>query len=174
MRSPDEQEEFLLHGRFREGEKGGAHKPANLVVIWRVVSISGLCLITLGIVVGYVDIATHSRFEFLSDHFDLFLYSLMFGILFAFSGLIAWGRHMKRGTRSRVAGLVFAYPWMAHFLGAPIDGGSIHGPSALLIFVFIPATILAVVLLIMPSAKESEATVIKGAEARTRAGERGE
>jgi hypothetical protein len=119
------------------------------LTIWGPIAIVGVCLVAVGISVGYIDVATHFRFEFLSDDFDIFLLALLIGVLLAFVGLIGWARHLQSGARARMAGLVFASPWIAGTLGYPIDGFNIHGPSALVLLLIIPASILAVVLLIM-------------------------
>ena len=44
---------------------------------------------------------------------------------------------------------VFTAPWAALLLGYPIVGTNIHGPAAPVMMLIVPATILAVVLLIM-------------------------
>jgi hypothetical protein len=44
--------------------------------------------------------------------------------------------------------MVFASPWIVGILGYPIDGFNIHGPSALLLLLIVPASILALVLAI--------------------------
>ena len=122
---------------------------ANLLSLWKAGSIVGICLIAIGIGAGYVDIATHFNFQFLSDHFDIFLFAILAGTLSAFICLIGWARHLKRLARARLAGIVFAAPWLAGLLGYPIAGNNIHGPAALVMLLIVPASILALTLLIM-------------------------
>jgi hypothetical protein len=54
-----------------------------------------------------------------------------------------------------MAAFVFAAPWMVCLLGYPIAGFNVHGPAPLVLFLVIPASILAVVLLLMRKAKVS-------------------
>jgi len=117
--------------------------------VWKPVAFVGICLIAIGVGAGYVDVATSFRFPFLSDHFDIFLLALLIGIVSAFAGLVGWARHWKRGTRARAAGIVFRSPLLAVLLGYPAAGDNIHGPAGLLLLMMIPASILALVLLLM-------------------------
>ena len=147
MRSADEQKDFLRHGRFGEGEQSVASGlPA---VVWKAIAIVGICLIVVGIAAGYLDLATHSRFEFLSDHFSIFLIAPLIGVAASSAGLIGWARRLKRKARARMAALVFVSPWIAGLLCYPIAGDNIHGPFALVILLVIPASILALVLFLM-------------------------
>jgi len=116
-------------------------------LLWKIGSISGISLIAVGIAAAYVDIAT--QFDFFSSRFEAFILAILVGVVMAFVGLIGWAKHLKPGARVRLAGFVFAAPWIAGLLGYPIAGTNIHGRAALLIFVMIPAAILALVLLIM-------------------------
>lgn len=100
-----------------------------MLTVWKAGSITGIALIAIGIGAGYVDIATHFNFEFISDHFGIFLSAILLGTLSAFDCLIGWAIRMKRGTRALVAGLVFAAPWLVVIIGFPIAGNSIHGPA---------------------------------------------
>jgi hypothetical protein len=117
--------------------------------LWKVISILGGSLIAIGIAAGYVDVATRFEFDFISRNFGIFILAILVGVGLAFGGLIGWAKRLKREARVRAAGLVFAAPWIAGLLGYPIAGNNIHGPAALLLLVIIPATILALVLLIM-------------------------
>jgi hypothetical protein len=119
------------------------------LLLWKVGSIFGVSLIAIGVAAGYVDVATHFRFQFLSDDSGTFILAILVGLLLVFVGLIGWAKHLKPGTRARRAGIVFAAPWIALLVGYPIAGNNIHGPGAILLVMIIPATILAVVLLIM-------------------------
>ena len=67
MCSTDDQEDHLRHGRIGEGEQSAAGLPA---AVWRATSIVGICLIIIGIAVGYVDYSF--QVGFLSDHFNIF------------------------------------------------------------------------------------------------------
>jgi len=44
---------------------------------------------------------------------------------------------------------VFIAPFVGLLLGSPIGGMNIHGPSAITMMLTLPATVLAVILLIM-------------------------
>jgi hypothetical protein len=56
-----------------------------------------------------------------------------------------------------MAALVFIAPLAALLVGSPIGGTNIHGPSAITMMLTIPATILAVILLIMAAFGSREA-----------------
>jgi hypothetical protein len=110
----------------------------------------GIGLTAIGLGAGYFDVATHFRFAFLSDHFDVFVVALLLGILSSFVFMIGWARRFKKKTLARAAGVVLISPWIAGLLGYPIDSFNVHGPSALLYFLVVPAaSILALVLRIM-------------------------
>jgi hypothetical protein len=86
----------------------------------------------------------------LSDHFAIFLVALLLGILLSFVFTIVWARRFNKRTQARAAGIVFISPWVAGLLTYPIEGVNVHGPSALLWFIVMPAaSILAFVLRVM-------------------------
>lgn len=120
---------------------------------WKAVSLAGIVLTTIGASAGYIDIATGFRFEALSDHFEFLTLCLLVGAVIAFTGLIGWARHLKRPSRFRMAGWVFAFPWILCLLGYPIAGFNVHGPAPLVLLLIIPATILAVLLLLIRKAE---------------------
>jgi hypothetical protein len=117
--------------------------------IWRVVAIAGIGFVTIGAAAGYVDIATRFRFEFISDDFEIFILALLVGTLISFIGLTGWARYLDRQSRVRMAGLVFAFPWIAVLLGYPIDGINVHGAAPLVLMLVAPASILSLVLLLI-------------------------
>ena len=107
----------------------------------------GTGLVAVGLGAGYFDEATHFKFEFLSDHFDIFLVALLLGTLLSFVFTIIWARSLTKSARARAAGLVFIAPWIFGLLSYPVEGFNVHGPSALLWFLVMPAaSILALVL----------------------------
>jgi hypothetical protein len=99
-------------------------------LFWKPCAIAGICLIAIGIGAGYFDEATNFGFEFISDHFGIFLDCASIGIVLAFIGLIGWVRHLKSGTRKQMAGAVFAAPWFGCALGYALEGLNIHGGLA--------------------------------------------
>jgi hypothetical protein len=116
-------------------------------------SIVGICLIVIAITAGYVDVGTHFRYEFVSDHFDIFLIAGLIGVAASSVGLIGWAKLLKRGARVRMACLVFVLPCIAAGLFA---GNNIHGPGALILVLIIPASILVLVLLLMAGLSNSQ------------------
>src|SRR5665213_752167 len=143
MRSSRDQEKFLEHGRFGEGNPRLIRPP-----IWKAGVLVGVCLIVIGLGAGYVDVATHSRFSFLSMNYGIFISALLTGLVLSFVATIGWARGLTRGGRLRVAGLVFVLPWLGMLLAAQIDHLNIHGPSVFLCYFVLPiAMLLSVVLL---------------------------
>lgn len=121
----------------------------NSMAVWKSLAVIGTCLIIIGIGAGYVDVATHLRFDFLSDHFDVFLCALLLGVVLAFVGIVGFAKRKTRGRKGGLAALTFAFPWILGAIGYPIDGFNVHGPSALVLLLIIPASILALTLSIM-------------------------
>jgi hypothetical protein len=117
------------------------------------VAVVGIGLIVIGAAAGYVDVGTRFKFEFISDYYEVFGLALLVGTLLSFIGLIGWARHLERQYRVRMAGLVFAFPWIAVLLGYPIDGINVHGAAPIVLMLIIPATVLSVVLLLIPAMK---------------------
>jgi hypothetical protein len=122
---------------------------------WKAVAILGMGLIAMGILAGYLDVATHFRFEFISDDFDSFILAMAIGVILSFIGLIGWAAQPGTQRRGLMAGLVFIAPWIVLLLGWPIGGNNIHGPAALVMLLILPASILAFVLAIMAAAKRN-------------------
>jgi hypothetical protein len=125
------------------------------LAVWKTVSLLGIALIAIGILAGYIDVATHFRFEFISDDFDIVILALLIGVLLSFVGLIGWAAQPGVRRRGSTAGLVLIAPWIVLMLGSPIGGTNIHGPAALVMLLILPATILALVLAIMARAKRN-------------------
>jgi hypothetical protein len=132
-------------------------RQTSAVRLWQLVSLAGVFLTALGTAAFYVDIAAHFRFDFIEDHYDAFGMSILIGIVIAFVGFIGWARLCDRQRRVVMAALVFIAPFAALLLGSPIGGTNIHGPSAISMMLTIPATILAVILLIMAAFSSREA-----------------
>ena len=116
---------------------------------WRIISLSGVGLIAIGIGAGYFDVWTHFYFEFISSYFGFFLLAILVGIFSSFIGLIGWAKLLGRQRRARMAALVLISPWLAMLLGYPIAGTNIHGPSVFVMLLIIPASILALLLFFM-------------------------
>jgi len=117
--------------------------------IWKAGAIVGATLTLTAVAAGYVDVATHFRFNFLSDYFGTLLLAGLIGVVMSSVGLVGWARRMGRGSKARMAGLVFISPWIVFLLGYPIAGDNVHGPAMLVVVLMIPAIVLAVILLIM-------------------------
>ena len=102
----------------------------------------------IGVGAGYVDVATHFKFDFLSG--DSFILALLVGIVLSFGAVIGWAKQYPAGTRRRAAGIVFTAPWVAALVSNSIEGFNVHGPSVFLFFLVMPASwLLTLVLLIM-------------------------
>jgi hypothetical protein len=110
---------------------------------------SGASLVALGVVAGYVDIASKFDLAFIDDYYDFFALIALIGLVLVFVGCIGWARFCDKQHRALMALSVFTAPWAALLLGYPIAGTNIHGPAAPVMMLIVPATILAVVLLIM-------------------------
>lgn len=117
--------------------------------VWRSIALVGVALVVTGAAAEYVDVATHFRFEFISDDYEIFGLALLLGVLLSFAGLIGWGRDLDRPARMKTAALVFAFPWVAVLVGYPIDGLNVHGAAPMVLMLIVPATVLSIILLLM-------------------------
>lgn len=119
----------------------------------------GACWTIVGVGAGYFDVVTRFNFEFISHYFGIFLLMVLIGVLLAFVGCIGWASYLGKEYRILMAVVVFILPWGVLLLGRPIGGTNIHGPAVLAMLLIIPATILAVVLLIMAALKPREGKI---------------
>ncbi len=124
---------------------------------WRLTAFAGVFLVALGTAAFYIDVAAHFRFDFIEHHYDEFGICILGGVVFAFIGCLGWARLCSKQHRAMMAALVFIAPSAALLLGSPIGGTNIHGPSAISMMLTIPATVLAVILLIMAAFGSHEA-----------------
>jgi|SRR5579864_989889 len=123
--------------------------------IWKAGVIVGVCLIVIGVSAGYVDVATHFRFSFLSENFGIFIGALFAGLLLSFVAMIGWARRLTRSGRLRAAGLVFVLPWLGVLLADQIEHFNVHGPSVFLYYLVLPvASLLAIVLFFIGGASD--------------------
>jgi hypothetical protein len=143
MPSPLDQKEFLEHGRFGDGNLS-LIRPS----IWKAGVLVGVCLIVIGVSAGYVDVATHFRFSFLSTNYGIFIGALFAGLVLSFVATIGWARGFTKNGRLRTAGLVFVLPWLGMLLADQVEHFNVHGPSVFLYYFVLPvALLLAIVLL---------------------------
>jgi multisubunit Na+/H+ antiporter MnhG subunit len=124
---------------------------------WRVITLAGAVLVLLGTVAFYIDVAARFRFDFIEHHYDEFGMSILIGVVCCFAGCIGWARLCNRQHRAMMAAAVFVAPIVGLLLGSPIGGMNIHGPSAITTMLTLPATVLAVILLIMAAFGSHEA-----------------
>lgn len=118
---------------------------------WTVGILVGVFLTVIGVGAGYVDVATHFRFDFLTTYFGWFIAALLVGIVLSFVAIIGWAKQFPDGTRRRkAAGIVFAAPWVVALAASSVEGFNVHGPSVFLFFLVMPVSwLLALVLVIM-------------------------
>ena len=122
----------------------------------RLLACAGTFLIASGGAAFYIDAAARFRFDFIEYRYDEFGISILIGVIFAFIGCIGWAKFCSKQRRAMMAGIVFIAPFAALLVGSPIGGTNIHGPAAITMMLIIPATILAVVLLIMAAFSSRE------------------
>jgi hypothetical protein len=123
------------------------------LAVWKTISLLGVALTAVGISAEYIDVATHFRFEFISNDFEVFTLALLAGTVLCFVGFIGWSVQPGTQRRGLTAGLILIAPWIVLLVGSPIGGTNIHGPAALVFLLILPATILALVLAIMSGVK---------------------
>jgi drug/metabolite transporter (DMT)-like permease len=96
----------------------------------KLITTFGVVCVVVGVSWDFIDVWTHFRFDFLSDHFELFLAALGVGIVLSMGGAIAWARRFDRPKKFRVAGGIFLIGAVA-LMVAPKN---VHGPGMLLVF----------------------------------------
>ena len=116
---------------------------------WRLTAVVGVAFVMAGAAAGYVDVATHFRFEFISDDYGFFGLALVLGVLLSFAGLIGIARDLDQPARIKTEGLDFAFPWVVVLVGYPIDGLNVHGAAPVVLMLVVPATILSLTLLLI-------------------------
>lgn len=55
---------------------------------WTIGIVLGAVLTVVGVSAGYIDVSTHFRFDFVSEHFDVFLGMLIIGLAVSFVAVI--------------------------------------------------------------------------------------
>lgn len=121
--------------------------------VWKLTALTGFALIVTSVAAEYVDVATHFKFEFISDHYGFFGVALLTGILLSFVGVIGWARYLDRSACLATAGAVFALPCIAVLVGYPINGINVHFAAPTVLMLVLPAAILSVILLLMSSVR---------------------
>jgi hypothetical protein len=111
----------------------------------KLITTFGVACVVVGVSWGLVDVWTDFRFQFLSDHYELFLATLAVGIVLSMGGAIAWTRHFDRAKKFRVAGGIFVIGAVA-FMVVP---NNVHGPGMLLGFASILTLTLSLVIGVM-------------------------
>jgi hypothetical protein len=107
----------------------------------------------VGIGAGFLVDCAHFDSEFIDNDFDVFASAGLVGVILCFIGLIGWCRRLARERRVLMALSVFIAPWIVLLLSYLTVGVHLHGSAAPVIMLIFPATILAVILLIVPSVK---------------------
>ena len=118
--------------------------------LFRVCAIVGTALLTVCIVVTYLD----AKVDFIHDRYTAVVLVAILGVLLSFIGSIGWAAQVKRKTRILMAAVVFLYPVAAICVGIPIVGRSepgilVHIVGAL----FLPAFVLSMALMVMAATK---------------------
>jgi hypothetical protein len=80
------------------------------------------------------------------------------GLLFAFVGCIGWATYISRQSVRQMAWTASLAPWFVLLLGYPLEGFNVHGYSAILMLLILPATLLSIVLGIM-AVRKAEASL---------------
>jgi hypothetical protein len=92
------------------------------------------------------------HFEFIADHYLLFLIAIGIGVLSLFVGLIGWAKQLGRQGRTVMGAIVFIAPVATCLLASLIGGTNVHGPFYLFLLPMIPVSVLGVALLLMAAA----------------------
>jgi hypothetical protein len=130
----------------------------NRAAFWRTVAITGIGVLAVSLGAFGIDFVTIGRFEFISDHYELFLLGIGAGVLLLFVGLIAWAKNLGKQGRTTMGTVVFIAPIATCVLAAFISGTNVHGPFFLFLFAMIPVSVLGLALLLMAAAAPRDRT----------------
>jgi hypothetical protein len=118
----------------------------------KLVAAIGIVCIAVGLSWGFLD-GSDFAFRLLSDsvnrfitvNAELFLITLLAGIVLSAGGTIAWTRHFDKRKRLKVAGYIF----LVGLLAMLIAPGNVHGPGMLVVMTAVCSWILSIVLAII-------------------------
>ena len=117
--------------------------------VWKILAITGICLPVVGLGAVGLDFVTRGRFEFISDHYEIFLLAIPIGVALLLVSLIGWATVLGKTGRTRIAFFTLVVPIAVILIGYALGGTNVHGPFYLFLLPMAALFIVGIVVAIM-------------------------
>jgi len=118
---------------------------AKLRWFWSIASISSAILLIGGLGAMCLDYAVNGGIDFIDDHFQLFLWANLVGLVLCMVSILGWVRHSDRRGRTVIGAATFLLSVGTGVLGNLIRPYDVHGPFSMLFLTLLPMCILGLV-----------------------------
>jgi hypothetical protein len=119
---------------------------AKLCWFWSIASISCAILLVGGLGAMCLDYAVNGGIDFMDDHFQLFLWANLVGLVLCMVSILGWVRHSDRRCRAVIGAATFLLSVGIGVVGNLIRPYDVHGPFSMLFLTLLPTAILGLVL----------------------------
>ena len=119
---------------------------AKLRRFWSIASISSAILLIGGLGAECLDYAENGGNDFIDDHFQLFLWANLVGIVLCIVSILGWVRHSDRRGRTVIGAATFLLSVGISVFGNLIRPYDVHGPFSMLFLTLLPTATLGLVL----------------------------
>ena len=113
---------------------------------WGIASISSAVLQIGGLGALCLDYAVNGGIDFIDDHFQLFLWANLAGLILCVVSILGWARHLDRRGRVVIGAATFLLSVGIGIIGNLIRPYDVHGPFSMLFLTLLPTSILGLVL----------------------------
>ena len=117
--------------------------------IWKALAIAGMSALVIGLVAFSLDAATMGNFDFISDHYEVFLLAILVGAGLLLVSLIGWAAALGKAGRRRIAFFTLTVPLGVILIAGVIGGTNVHGPFYLFLLPLAPLILVGFVVAIM-------------------------
>jgi uncharacterized membrane protein len=117
--------------------------------VWKVLALSGICLVLIGLGAMGFDFVTRGEVSFISDHYEVFLLAIVAGAALLLISLIGLAVVLGKTGRSRIAFFTLSLSIAVILIGYAIGGTNVHGPFYLFLLPMAPLLIVGIIVAIM-------------------------
>jgi hypothetical protein len=119
---------------------------AKLRRFWSIASISSAILLIGGLGAMCLDYAVNGGIDLIDNHFQLFLWANLVGLVLCMVSILGWVRHSDRRGRTVIGAATFLLSVGIGVFGNLIRPYDVHGPFSILFLTLLPTSILGLVL----------------------------